>query len=68
MGGQYFYGQAEKIIGILKKQVFPSFEGKSYRHEETCTILQEAAQIVNSRTLAVAPWAEKEPSALKISC
>jgi hypothetical protein len=54
-GGQHFNRQVERMIGILKKQVFQSFEGKKYTHEETCTILQEAAQIVNSRPLAAGP-------------
>jgi hypothetical protein len=61
MGGQHFNGKVERMIGILKKQVHQSFEGKKYMHEEMCTILQEAAQIVNSRPLAAGPWAEKEP-------
>jgi hypothetical protein len=61
MGGQHFNGQAERMIRILKKQVCRSFEGKKYTHEETCTILQEAAQIVNSSPLVVSSWAEKEP-------
>jgi hypothetical protein len=49
MGGQHFNGQAERKIGILKKK-HPdrSLEGKRYSHEETCTILQEAAQIVSA--------------------
>jgi hypothetical protein len=60
-GGQHFNGQAERMIGVLKKQVSRSFEGKNYKHEETCTILQEAAQIVNSCYIVAGPWAEKEP-------
>jgi hypothetical protein len=47
-GGQHFNGQAERIIGILKKQIWRSFEGRKYTHEETCTVLQEAAHVVNS--------------------
>jgi hypothetical protein len=35
-GGQHFNGQAERMIGILKKQVHQSFEGRKYTHEETC--------------------------------
>ncbi len=49
------------MIGILKKKVFRSFKIKKYIHKDTCTILREAAQIVNSRPLAAGPWAEKEP-------
>jgi hypothetical protein len=47
-GSQHFNGQAERMIRILKKQIWRSFKGKKYTHEETGTILQEAAQIVNS--------------------
>ncbi len=60
-GGQHFNGQAEKMIGLIKKQIWRSFEGKRYFHEETVTILQEAAQVVNSRPLACNPWAESRP-------
>jgi hypothetical protein len=50
-GDQYFNGQAEWIIGILKKQMQRSFEDKRYSHKKVCTLLQETAQIVNSRSL-----------------
>jgi hypothetical protein len=46
------------MIGILKKQMWRSFEGKKYTHKENCTILQEAVQVVNSRPLATGSWAE----------
>ncbi len=59
--GQHFNGQAERMFGILKKQIWTSFEGRKYTHKETCTILQEAAQIVNSRPLTVDPWAVGDP-------
>jgi hypothetical protein len=60
-GGQHFNGQAERMIGVLKKQIWRSFEGKKYTHEETSTIFQEAAHIVNSRQLATGSWAEGNP-------
>jgi hypothetical protein len=47
-GGQHFNRHAERMIGILKKQIWRSFEGTKYTHEETCTLLQEAAQEANS--------------------
>jgi transposase InsO family protein len=50
-GGQHFNGQAERLIGLIKKQIWRSFEGRKYSHEETITILQEAAQVINSRPL-----------------
>jgi hypothetical protein len=37
------------MIGILMMQLQRSLEGKKYMHEGTCTLLQEAAQVVNSR-------------------
>jgi hypothetical protein len=60
-GGQHFNGQAEKMIGLIKKQIWRSFKGKKYSHEETVTILQEAVQVVNSRPLACNLWAEGRP-------
>jgi hypothetical protein len=60
-GGQHFNGQAERMIGLIKKQIWRSFEGKKYSHEETVTILQEAARVINSRPLACNPWAEGRP-------
>jgi hypothetical protein len=34
-GGQHFNGQAERMIGIIKKQIWRSSEGRKYTHEET---------------------------------
>jgi hypothetical protein len=59
--GQHFNGQAERVIGILKKQIWRSFEGRKYTHEETCKVLQEAGKVVNSRPLTAGPWAEGDP-------
>ncbi len=64
-GGQHFNGQAERMIGLIKKQIWRSFEGRKYSHEETVTILQEAAWVVNSRPLACNPWAEDRPLCLE---
>jgi hypothetical protein len=61
IGSQHFNRQAERMIRILKKQIWRNFEGKKYTHEETRTILQETAQIVNSRPLAVGSWAKGDP-------
>jgi hypothetical protein len=60
-GGQHFNGQAERMIGLIKRQTWRSFEGRKHSHEETVTILQEAVQIINSRPLACNPWAETKP-------
>jgi hypothetical protein len=60
-GGQHFNGQAERMIGLIKRQIWRSFEGRKYSHEETITILQEATQVINSRPLGRNPWPEGEP-------
>jgi hypothetical protein len=60
-GGQRFNRQAERMIGLIKKQIWRSFEGRKYSHKETITILQEAAQVINSRPLSRNPWPEGEP-------
>jgi hypothetical protein len=43
-GGQHFNGQAERMIGLIKKQLWKTFEGKKLSHEETLTLLVEAVQ------------------------
>jgi hypothetical protein len=43
-GGQHFNGQAERMIGLIKKQLWRSFEGKKVSHEETLTLLAEPGQ------------------------
>jgi hypothetical protein len=60
-GGQHFNGQAERMIGLIKKQLWRSFEGKRYSHEEIITILQEVTQVINSRPLGRNPRPEGEP-------
>ncbi len=60
-GGQHFNGQAERMIGLIKRQIWRSFEGRKYSHEETVTILQEAAQVINSRPLGHNPRPEGQP-------
>jgi hypothetical protein len=34
-GGQHFNGQAERMIGLIKKQTWRNFEGKKHSHKET---------------------------------
>ncbi len=60
-GGQHFNGQAERMIGLMKKQLWRLFEGRKYSHEETRTLLKEAAQSINSRPLGRNPRPEGEP-------
>jgi hypothetical protein len=57
-GGQHFNGQAKRMIRLIKKQIWRSFERRKYSHEETVTILQEAAQVINSRPLGRNLWPE----------
>jgi hypothetical protein len=40
-GGQHFNGQAERMIGLIKQQLWRTFEGKRLTHEETLTVLQK---------------------------
>ncbi len=60
-GGQHFNGQAERMIGLIKQQLWRTFEGKKLTHEETLTILAEAVQKINSRALTWNPRPEGEP-------
>ncbi len=60
-GGQHFNGQAERMIGLIKKQLWKTFEGKKLTHEETLTVLAEAVQKINSRPLTWNPRPEGEP-------
>jgi hypothetical protein len=60
-GGQHFNGQAERMIGLIKKQLWKVFEGKRLSHEETITLLAEAVQKINSRPITRNPRPEGEP-------
>jgi hypothetical protein len=59
-GGQHFNGQAERMIGLIKKQLWKIFEGKRLSHEETLTLLAEAVQKINSRPITRNPRPEGE--------
>jgi hypothetical protein len=60
-GGQHFNGQAERMIGLIKKQLWKTFEGKRLSHEETLTLLVEAVQKIKSRPITWNPKSEGEP-------
>jgi hypothetical protein len=60
-GGQHFNGQAERMIGLIKQQLWKTFEGKRLSHEETVTVLAEAVHKINSRPLTWNPRPEGEP-------
>jgi hypothetical protein len=49
------------MIGLIKKQLWRTFEGKKASHEETLTLLAEAVQKINSRPITLNPRAEGEP-------
>jgi rubrerythrin len=51
-GGQHFNGQAERMIGILKRCLEGALTGKRCTMEEMGTVMSEAAQMVNSRPIA----------------
>jgi hypothetical protein len=48
------------MIGLIKKQLWKTFEGKKLTHEETLTVLAEAVQKINSRPLTWNPRPEGE--------
>jgi hypothetical protein len=60
-GGQHFNGQAERMIGLIKQQLWRIFEGKRLSHEETITVLAEAVHKINSRPITWNPRPEGEP-------
>jgi hypothetical protein len=60
-GGQHFNGQAERMIGLIKQQLWRTFKGKRLSHEETLTVLAEAVHKINSRPLTWNPRPEGEP-------
>jgi hypothetical protein len=54
-GGQHFNRKAEQIIGIVKKQMQRTFEGKRCSHEEVWTLLLEANYLIGSGLSASEP-------------
>jgi hypothetical protein len=49
------------MIGLIKKQLWKTFEGKRLFHEETLTLLVEAVQKINSQPITRNPRSEREP-------
>ncbi len=60
-GGQHFNGQAERMIGLIKQQLWRIFEGKRLSYEETLTVLAEAVHKINSRPITWNPRPEGKP-------
>ncbi len=50
-GVQHFNGQAEQMIRLLKPCLEQALAGKRYSNGELATVMDEAAQIVNSRPI-----------------
>jgi Family of unknown function (DUF5641) len=53
-GGQHMNGQAERLIGQVKKVLKSTLENKSCSFNELNTILYESALIVNTRPIGIA--------------
>jgi len=53
-GAQHMNGQAERMIGLVKKVLIQTLENKNCSFNELSTILSEAALIVNSRPIGIA--------------
>jgi hypothetical protein len=51
-GGQHFNGQAERMIGILKRCLEGALTGKRCTMGDMGTVMAEAAQMVNIRPIA----------------
>jgi hypothetical protein len=53
------------MIGLIKKQLWKTFEGKRLSHEETLTLLVEAVQKIKSRPITRNRRPEGEPLCLQ---
>jgi hypothetical protein len=51
-GGQHYIGQAERLIGLLKRCLEGALNNRRLTLGELSTVVAEAAQIVNSRPIA----------------
>ncbi len=51
-GGQHNNGQAERLIGLLKRCLEGTLSGRRFTLGELSTVVAEAAQVVNSRPIA----------------
>jgi hypothetical protein len=49
------------MIGLIKKQLWETFEGKKHSHKETVTLLVKAVQSINSWPITCNPRPEGEP-------
>jgi hypothetical protein len=51
-GGQHYNGQAERLIGLLKRCLEGALNNRKFTLGELSTAVAEAAQVVNSRPIA----------------
>jgi transposase InsO family protein len=51
-GGQHYNGQAERLIGLLKRCLEGALNNRKFTLGELSTVVAEAAQVVNSRPIA----------------
>jgi hypothetical protein len=51
-GGQHYNGQAERLIGLLKRCLESALNNRKFTLGELSTAVAEAAQVVNSRPIA----------------
>jgi hypothetical protein len=51
-GGQHYNGQAERLIGLLKRCLEGALGNRRFTLGELSTVVAEAAQVVNSRPIA----------------
>ncbi len=51
-GGQHYNGQAERLIGLLKRCLEGALNNRRFTLGELSTVVAEAAQVVNSRPIA----------------
>ena len=66
-GGQHMNGQAERMIGIVKKCIVSTLENRPCSFNELLTVLAEAALIVNSRPIGVAGRVEDTEAGMAVT-
>ena len=66
-GGQHMNGQAEGMIGLVKKSIFSTLENRPCTFNELLTVLAEATLIVNSRPIGVAGQVEDTEAEMAVT-
>ena len=60
-------GQAENMIGIVKKSIVSALENRPCTFNELLTVLAEAALIVNSRPIGIAGQVEDTEAGMAVT-